>query len=238
MKQNNAAEYIKYIYWMSAKEESRLREEPEARKIKIADAKGVVCTSLIANQKITSVAPKVWNQSCARQGSWYRASDKKDLYLVVSSFELEHHHDKLTATITKSEFVPPRWASIEEKKALVRDLSIQKQAPIEWQRVKEKEKKIYLKWAKRLGSEVEDYDFLYLTHTANHANFINPRLYVQFGNGIIPFSIDCSAHLCSCCLELFQILGNNHHQKLVAPCPGANVYGRLKANQYLLVQRR
>jgi hypothetical protein len=97
------------------------------------------------------------------------------------------------------------------------------------------EKKIYLRWASRLGSDVKDYDLLYLSHTANHANFINPRFFVQDGNGIIPYSIDRSAHLCSCCVELFQVLGGKFEKNLVAPCPGAVIFARLRADRYLLV---
>lgn len=71
----------------------------------------------------------------------------------------------------------------------------------------------------------------------NHANFINPHFFVEDEGGVIPYSIDKSAHLCSCCVELFQVLGGEFHRKLVAPCPGATIFARLKPNRYLLVER-
>ena len=200
-------------------------------------AKGIVCTPLDEINKISSVAPEVWDDKCARQGSWYRASDKNDLYLVVSSFELDGYEDKKASTITQPEFNPPRLASPEEKEGMIHDQGFANQVPSEWQKIGEMEKKIYLRWAQRLGSAVKDYDFLYLTHTANHANFIKPRLFIEEDHGIIPYSIDRSAHLCSCCLELFQVLGTQYPKKLVAPCPGATIFARLKPDLYLLVEK-
>ena len=109
--------------------------------------------------------------------------------------------------------------------------------PVEWQTITESEKEVYLRWAKRLGSAAESFDSLYLSHTANHANFIKPRFFIRQEGELIPYSIDRSAHLCSCCLELFQILGHEFHRKLVAPCPGASIFARLKPDEYLLVER-
>ncbi|MFH1351080.1 MAG: hypothetical protein ABII26_09075 [Pseudomonadota bacterium] len=99
------------------------------------------------------------------------------------------------------------------------------------------EKTLYLRWARRLGSDVEDYDALYLSHTANHANFIKPRFFIREDRDIIPYSIDRSAYLCSCCLELFQIIGERYPKKLVAPCPGATLFARLEPDRYLLVEK-
>jgi len=203
----------------------------------MGSAKGVVCPPLDEINKISSVAPEVWNQTCARQGSWYRASNKNGLYLVISSFELKDYEDKKAATITESDFDPPRLARPEEKKDMIRDPDFMNQLPSEWQTVEETEKRIYLRWAQRLGSDAEDYDFLYLSHTANHANFIKPRFYIKQNRSIIPYSIDRSAHLCSCCLELFQVLGTHYPKKLVAPCSGATIFARLKPNRYLLVEK-
>ena len=109
--------------------------------------------------------------------------------------------------------------------------------PARWRQVDEIEKRIYLRWAKRLGSSVQDYDQLYRTHTANHANFITPKFFIETSDGIIPYSIDKSAHLCSCCVELFQVLGGKFKKKLVAPCPGATIFARLKPDRYLLVEK-
>jgi len=202
----------------------------------VKSAKGIVCASLDKISSITSIGPDVWNDTCQRQGSWYRTSEKKGLYLLVSPFELEHYNSRKAATITESDFVPPRLARLVDKRVLLEDTSLKRHLPKDWLHVEEKEKRLYLRWAKRLGSDVVDYAFLYLSHTANHANFINPRFFVRDDHDIIPYSIDRSAHLCSCCVELFQILGNRYKKKLVAPCPGATIFARLKPDRYLLIE--
>ncbi|MEJ2025723.1 MAG: hypothetical protein P8Y00_12060, partial [Deltaproteobacteria bacterium] len=125
----------------------------------------------------------------------------------------------------------------EEKHDLINSTRLQDSMPEEWRHVGDPEKRIYLRWAKRLGSDVRQYDFLYRSHTANHANFIQPRFFIRDEEAIVPYSIDRSAHLCSCCLELFQILGDQHRKKLVAPCPGATIFARLKPDRYLQVER-
>ena len=235
MKQNLS--YIKHIYWFTKAEKAHLREKLATCSIKLKSAKGIVCTPLDAINKITSVAPDIWNDTCNRQGSWYRTSEKNGMYLVVSSFELTNYGDHKTAVITESDFVPPRLASLEDKNILVQDELVKRRIPEEWLHPRESEKKIYLRWARRLGSDVQDYKFLYLSHTANHANFIDPRFFISNGEEIVPYSIDRSAHLCSCCVELFQVLGSQYKKKMVAPCPGATIFARLKPDRYLLVEK-
>jgi hypothetical protein len=230
--------YVKHVYWLSKAEEAQLREALANRGIKMKSAKGVVCTPLDEINKITSVAPEVWEDTCRRQGSWYKASTKNGLYLVVSSFELDQEYaDKKAATITLADFEPPQLAGRKDKKAMIKEKNFVKKIPSRWRSVQDLEKKIYLRWARRLGSDVEDYDFLYLSHTANHANFIKPRFFITENQSIIPYSIDRSAHLCSCCLELFQVLGEEFGKKLVAPCPGATIFARLEPDRYLLVEK-
>jgi hypothetical protein len=229
--------YIKHVYWLTAEEEVRLRRKMDRSHIHLRSAKGVVCTPLDEINKISSVSPEIWNQNCARQGSWYRASKKNGLYLIVSSFELEDFRAKRVAKITRSDFIPPRFADEDEKRDMIRDQDFIRKTPPEWGNIPDVEKRIYLRWAKRLGSDVEEYDFLFLSHTANHANFMKPRFFLRERDTMIPYSIDRSAHLCSCCLELFQILGEEYPKKLVAPCPGATIFARLTQDEYLLVER-
>lgn len=229
--------YKKHVYWVTKEQEEHLRDQLAARNVKLKSAKGIVCTPLDRINKISSVAPDVWDDTCGRQGSWYRASEKNGLYLVVSSFDLDLFQDQKAATITESDFIQPRVARLKEKHSLVQKISLEKRIPEKWRHVEDIEKRIYLRWARRLGSCVQDYDFLYLSHTANHANFITPKFFIRNGNGIIPYSVDRSAHLCSCCVELFQILGSEFDKKLVTPCPGASIFARLRPNRFLLVEK-
>jgi hypothetical protein len=229
--------YVKHVYWLTTEEEVRLRRNMERSNIHLRSAKGVVCTPLDEINKISSVSPEVWSENCTRQGAWYGASKKNGLYLIVSSFELKDLRGKRVAKITKSDFSPPKFADLEEKREMISDQDFIRKIPPEWGNISEAEKRIYLRWAKRLGSSVEEYDFLFLSHTANHANFMKPRFFIREDDMIIPYSIDRSAHLCSCCLELFQILGEEYPKKLVAPCPGATIFARLAQDEYLLVER-
>lgn len=227
--------YGKHIYWLTKDDVSRLDGLLERRGIKLKHAKGIICTPLDRINKIACVAPEVWNETCGRQGSWYRTSHKNGLYLIISSFELDDFETQKSAVITESDFILPEPVSQVAKQGLFEDSRLRERMPTRWQQVTEMEKRIYLRWAKRLGSSVQDYDQLYLTHTANHSNFIRPKFFIETSDGIIPYSIDRSAHLCSCCVELFQVLGNEFKKKLVAPCPGATIFARLKPDRYLLV---
>jgi hypothetical protein len=230
--------YLKHIYWLSPAETTFLRESFEAQGVKVKPARGVVCTPLDRINKISIVAPEVWDETCARQGSWYHASDKCGLHLVISSREIEALAGKKSATIQEVDFRPPRTASVDEKRDMAGEADFLRRVPPGWGKVGELEKKVYLRWAARLGSDVEDFDFLYLTQTANHANFIKPRFFVEERGTRIPYSIDRSAHLCSCCLELYQVIGGEHPRKLVSPCPGAVVFARLKPDKCLLVEQQ
>jgi hypothetical protein len=230
-------EYRKHVYWLTGEEEAELRQELDGQGITLRSAKGIVCTPLDEINKVTSVAPGVWNETCGRQGSWYRASDKKGLYLIVSAFELKGYGERKTATLTESGFSRERVATLQDKQALVGDPLFRERVPDDWNHVEETEKRIYLRWARRFGSDLEEYDRLFLSHTANHANFVHPRFFTSEGNHIIPYSIDRTAHLCSSCVELFQILGDEFPKKLVAPCPGAAIFARLRPDRYLLVEK-
>ena len=229
--------YKKYIYWLNEDEENRLREEMKKRGVKVRPVKGVVCLSLHKKIEIASVAPGVWNDLCARQGSWYRKSGKNGLYLIVSNFEVKSYREKLSAIITLTDFTLPGAATQEEKEEMVNDPGFRKQIPDDWWNVSKIEKKRTLKWVNRLGSDIKDYDALHLIHTANHANFSKPRFFVTKDDQVIPYSIDQSAHLCSCCLELFQVLREDFSKILVAPCAGAVIFADLKKDQYLLVEK-
>ena len=61
--------YVKHIYWLTKEEVSHLEERLADRGMKVKSAKGVVCTPLDEINKISCVAPEVWDETCARQGS-------------------------------------------------------------------------------------------------------------------------------------------------------------------------
>ena len=54
---------------------------------------------------------KIWDDTCGRQGSWYRTSNKNGLYLIISAFELDDFEIEKSAVITESDFVLPAPAS-------------------------------------------------------------------------------------------------------------------------------
>jgi len=229
-------EYKKFFYWLKQAEVKGIEHALAEKKIKVRYAKGVVCTPLDPINKVSIVAPEVWHDICARAGAWYESSEKAGRYLLVSSEALKVLAHCLSGIIVKKKFLPPRKASQEEKAALVEELKRRDLIPEQWPLIDEREKRLYMKWARRLGVEVEEWSQLYLTHTANHANFIFPRLFVKGPHGPIPYSIERSAMLCSCCLELYQVIGAEFREKLVAPCPGAVVFARLTPDSFLLVQ--
>lgn len=228
--------YIKHIYWLTKEKEKDLRLDLMKRNIELETGKDIVCPGLSEFDDMVVVSPETWSGICHRQGSWYRKSEKKSQYLIISAFELQGFEQYKEAVITRSDFRLPGPATREDKEDMVGDTAFRSLVPKEWDTVSDTEKKIWMRWAKRSGSEL-DWDEIFLTHTANHANFIKPRFFIERDGETIPYSIDRSAHLCSCCLELFQVIGNKWRKKLVAPCAGAVIFARLPKDRYFLVER-
>jgi hypothetical protein len=214
-----------------------LRNRLLAEGTKVKTVRGVVCPALDRSAAISSISPQTWNQTCARQGSWYRASDKNDHYLIVSPEPIRDLNGRCAAAITASDFEPPRLASATEKAEMASDPFVKRHIPQGWYKVSGGEKRGFLRWANQMGSPVEVFRTLFLSHTSNHANFMSPRFFVcDDACNPIPYSLDRSAHLCSCCLELFQVIGGHFRKKLVAPCPGAVRFARLDPDRYFLVE--
>ncbi|VBB46992.1 conserved hypothetical protein [uncultured Desulfatiglans sp.] len=236
LKGKRTGPYRKFIYWLTPEDTARLRENLTVQGIKVKAAKGVVCTPFDSFNRISTVAPEVWDDTCKRAGAWYHTSDKDGLHAVVSAAALPGYEDRLASVVTESDFAPPRLADKEDKRALLEDPMLKARMPPAWLNVLPREEAIYLRWAHRMGSEESHFNALFLTHTANHANFIHPRCFVEEAGRIVPYSIDRTAHLCSCCLEIYQILGGAYPVKQVAPCPGAALFARLQPDRYLLVR--
>jgi len=147
--------------------------------IKLKSGKAVVCAGLDEISKIMSVPPDVWDSTCRRQGSWYRNSEKNGKYLIISSFELEGYERFKEAVITQSNFILPRPITREEKKIMVDDEQFKSLVPREWYSITDLEQRIWIRWARKLGSE-EGWGFLFfLTHTACHANFYQTTIFLS-----------------------------------------------------------
>src|SRR5512136_1870412 len=127
--------YLKHIYWLSKEEVSRFEAQLAACGIKMKFAKGVVCTPLDEMNKLSCVAPEVWDETCARQGSWYRASEKSGLFLVISSFDVEELKDEKAGTIRRVDFHPAKVATLEEKKTLASDPDFDRRVPARWRKI-------------------------------------------------------------------------------------------------------
>lgn len=101
------------------------------------------------------------------------------------------------------------------------------------------EKNFYERWFERYEvDEPFDFEKILLSHSANHANFIDPRFFKDVRGRKTPYSIATSAYVCSSCLEFFNILGGQWPVKYVVPCMGAVQFAKLPPNDYFKVVTR
>jgi hypothetical protein len=136
-----------------------------------------------------------------------------------------------------SNFRPTRFPSSEEISQLIESQEFQKRKPSEWDKPDPLEKDFYQRWFGRYqADEPFDFENILLSHSANHANFLTPKFYVSVNKAIAPYSIADSIHVCSSCLEFFNILGSQWPTKYVVPCIGAAQFAHLPMNQYLRVE--
>jgi hypothetical protein len=230
-------EYKKFCYWVDFHSFKAVRRGLEEREIELPDEARIPCRVLRASKEIAFLAPPAWNGFCKRRTSWYRKSKMEGKFLIVSNSPLDGPDLEGSIIIAGSKFMPDRLPNPGEISQLVRSKEYQKRKPSEWDKPDPLENDFYQRWFERQQrKEPFDFDKILLSHSANHANFLDPKFFVKLNGTIVPYSIADSIHVCSSCLEFFNILGGQWPVKYVVPCIGAVQFAHLPMDQYFEVR--
>jgi hypothetical protein len=229
--------YQKFCYWVDSDRLEIIRRNLEERKIDLPDEAHIPCRVLRPSTAMILVTPQAWNGFCKRRTSWYRKSEMSDKFLIVCNSQLGLPDLGNPMIMTDSDFKPLQLPSLEEIPQLIQSKKYQIKKPPEWDKPDPLEKDFYQRWFERGQRKVPfNFDKILLSHSANHANFIDPKFYTNLNGRIVPYSIADSIHVCSSCLEFFNILGKQWPVKYVIPCIGAVQFARLPIDKYFEVK--
>jgi hypothetical protein len=184
------------------------------------------------------VPPDTWKNSelCKRPLSWYWISPFAGDYLIISATSLEQYGFIRPIVLSNVTFKPPRLPNRTDLIRLASHSNYINAKPVEWDNLDAEDPSQQDRWLRVMGIRGKTYRELFLTHCANHANFIEPEYFVREGDTIVPYSIAETREVCSACLEFFNIIGRQYKKKLVVPCPGAVMYAGLPVNKYIAVE--
>ena len=231
------SEYKKFCYWVDFHRLKAVRRNLEEIQMDLPDESRIPCRVLRASKEIAFLAPPAWNGFCKRRTSWYRNSDRAGKFLIVSNSPLDVPDLESPITIMGSNFMPDRLPNPDEISQLVRSKEYQKRKPSEWDKPDPLENDFYQRWFERQQrKEPFDFDKILLSHSANHANFIDPKFFINMNGAKVPYSIADSIYVCSSCLEFFNILGEQWIEKYVVPCIGAVQFAHLPMDHYFEVK--
>ena len=172
--------YLKFCYWMDVHGLSKVRKNFEEKGIQLTDEARIPCRVLRSSREAAYLASSAWYGLCKRRTSWYWESKKAGKLLVVSNISLDHLDIGNPIIITESNFKPDRLPSSEEIVQLVKSQEFQKRKPPVWENVEPIEKEFYQTWFERhRPDELFDFDKIFVHHSANHANFIKPKFFIN-----------------------------------------------------------
>ena len=228
--------YQKFGYWLNQQNLKKIRDDLDREGVDLSEETSIPCRGLRASSRVGLILPQAWRGFCSRRTSWYEASGKAGKVLIISHRPLDISGIESRMMITESDFRPARVPPAGEMNELVQSEVFRKGKPSRWDQIEPAEKDFYQRWFERYGIEEPfDFDQLFMIHSANHANFLDPRFFVIHEDGKVPYSIADSLHTCSSCLEFFNILGEEWPLKYVVPCLGAVRFAHLPKDRYLSV---
>ncbi len=230
------ARYQKFCYWLSKKDMRETGESLGKAGMSAVEETRIPCRVLRASMEVGIVPPEAWEGFCKRRTSWCRTSRKAGLFLVVSTKPLDISGPGDRIVIVESHFRPDILPSPEEIEKLAGSTTFQEAKPEAWDRIAPVEIEFYQRWYQRFGGPGPfNFGKILMAHSANHANFIDPRFFVLPQGAKAPYSIADSLHTCSSCLEFFDILGEKWPLKYVIPCLGAVQFAHLPRDRYFRV---
>jgi hypothetical protein len=226
----------KYMYWIPASKFKAVVDAFKHLNIRLAGSKLTPCETLrMSENKAIYASPAVFNRMCVRQGSWYRDSERNGKYLLLSPVKLPDKFEfHLDAEINESSFVPDKLPTRSELIDIVESIEYNEKKPIQW------EKKTILDaimfkvffTINRQWSWGENLKAYWLSHRANHANFVANKVTTEIDGEKVPYSVSENAGVCSSCVEFFNIV-NKDQRKLVRACPGSITFGAAKKDIFL-----
>lgn len=229
--------YKKYCYWLDLNEFTSVKKILEEEGNQGTDETHLPCRVLKTSTELGYVALSAWNGFCKRRTSWYWRSEKTEKFLVVSNKPMDIPGCKDPITIVESNFKPDRLPSLREILELTKSDEYRKRKPKGWDKPDPIERDFYQIYLERYGAtDSFDFDRILKYHSANHANFIDPKFLINTDGIKSPYSIADSIHVCSSCLEFFNILGEQWPVKYVVPCIGAVQFAHLPMDQYFEVR--
>ena len=230
------SEYKKYCYWVDFQGLKAVREHLEKKEVELPEETRIPCRVLRTSMEVGYVVPLAWEGFCKRRTSWYLSSEKSGKFLVVSNEPLNLSGLGNPILIMNSDFKPDRLPTSLETSELARSRSFQKAMPRSWDKPDALEKDFYRRWfGRNRVNEPFDFEKILLSHSVNHANFMDPKFFINMDGIKVPYSIADSAHVCSSCLEFFNILGSQWPVKYVVPCIGAVQFAKLPIDHYFKV---
>ena len=230
-------DYQKFCYWVDLHGLKKVREDIEQTGGELDDEARIPCRVLRPSTETIFLAPPAWNGFCKRRTSWYRKSEMAEKFLIVSNSPLNLPDLDHPIIITESNFKPDRFPSSDEISRFIQSREYQKRKPSEWDKPDPLEKYFYQRWFERNRiKEPFDFEKILISHSANHANFLDPKYFATLNGCMIPYSIADSLHVCSSCLEFFNILGEKWPVKYVVPCIGAVQFAHLPMDRYFEVR--
>jgi hypothetical protein len=228
MSMSNAEPANRFLYWFEEDEFKAARESLEVDGYSFSATILTPCQVLRSrNKTLVYASPSVWSRICSRQGSWYRASDKKGKTMIMSDHRLASEFDRfLNAQMSTSDFMPEQLPTGEELEEVVNAEEYLTGKPEAWERAGVIDAVMFKAlfsvtgfWGK--GDNLKKH---WIGHRANHANFIARKFTARIDEEEVPYSVTGNERICSSCAEFFNVL-EPESRKMVRSCPGAITFG-------------
>lgn len=228
-----------YLYWLEKADLLQARDVLAAGGIGMRPALLTPCQVMRATKTTAIYAtPAVWSRMCVRQGSWYRASRRAGLYMLMSTSRLPEAFDEfLDAELSESSFVPEELPSRFQLQQLVDSPEYRDNKPVEWEKKTTLDAIMFKLFftVTRIWKRTDTLKKHWLGHRANHANFLAHHFTTDIEGEKVPYSVTENAGICSSCVEYFNVIDDST-RKLVRACPGAVTFGGAKRDTYLDVK--
>lgn len=228
-----------HLYWFDKEAFYRAKDTLVKAGVDVVSCKLTPCQVMRASgNKVVFATPEVWSRICVRQGSWYRNSKRFGQYMMMSAWKLPEAFDPyFDAELTKTDFRPENLPSTADLQHLVTSEAYQSNKPPSWEAKGIQDAVMFkvLFSLTRFWGWGDNLKHHWLSHRANHANFLAHHFTTEIDGEAVPYSVSENAGICSSCVEYFNVI-DDKTRKLVKACPGSVTFGGTKRDVYLDVK--